>query len=140
MSESIEDLRKLAAALEAELEQDAQAPDDAAELRAQRQRILDLEAVKAAREKHGKDKIAEVETCAGIVIVRAPNPMIFRRFIALGTPTPDDVERLVIACLVHPDRAAFQVVAEQYPAIPIDVAAKVLDLAKGVASRISEKR
>lgn len=94
-------------------------------------KLADLKALSAAEDELGVGKFAHVETPMGVVIVKRPNHMHFRKFIGSKDIGPDEAERLVHTCLVHPNKAVFAQIAEEYPAIPMQLASKCVELASG---------
>ena len=134
------------AAAQAELEALERAREERAAQAAKVARLAELErsvadakAIAKAEDEHGVARFAAHKTPLGVVIVKRPNHMHYRKFIGSKDIGPDDAERLVLSCLVHPSRSAFEQIAEEYPAIPIEVAGKILDLAAGRQREISEK-
>lgn len=127
--EAIENARQAREAEAAEL----------ARVEAAEREVADAKAILDAEEKLGRGKFATVPTPLGVVIVKRPNHMHYRKFIGAKEIGPDDAERLVLTCLVHPSRAAFEQVAEEYPAVPMVAAGAVLDLAAGRQSEIAGK-
>ena len=130
---------KLAELAERKAKRDAE--DDARRTIERRKRdLLDEEAVAAAEEKHGRSieygermvdgrKIAIVRTDLGVVIVKRPNHVIFKRFQDSGEANSEEFERLVRPCLVHPDSATFDRYLEEQPGILGRVAGAVATLA-----------
>lgn len=101
--------------------------------------LADAKAIADAEEKLGVGMFRTVPTPLGVVVVKRPNHMHYRRFIETKDIKSDDAERLVLSSLVHPSRAAFQQIAEEYPAIPMIAAGVVIDLASGRKAEIAEK-
>jgi hypothetical protein len=101
--------------------------------------VADAKAIAKAEEEHGAGKFAAVKTPLGVVIVKRPEHMHYRRFIGSKDIGIDDAERLVLTCLVHPSRAEFQRISEEYAAIPLEVAGRVLDLAAGRHAEVGKK-
>lgn len=138
MSGLDEELERRLAAARVELEEVERAREersaDAAKLakvEAVERELSDTKAIAAAEADLGVGKFAIVRTELGAVIVRRPNHMHYRRFINLKDPGSDDAMRLVLTCLVHPARAAFEVLADELPGVPILAAGAVVDLASG---------
>lgn len=131
---------------EAKLEQLERAREERAAKAAKARRLEDLErsvadaeAIAKAEEDLGVGKFAAHRTPLGVVIVKRPNHMHYRKFVSLKEHTPDDAERLVLQCLVHPSKGAFQQISEEYPAAMLKVAELVVDLAAGRVSEVSGK-
>lgn len=101
--------------------------------------VEDAAAIARAEDELGVGKFATVRTPRGVVIVKGPNHMHFRKFVGAKEIGPDEAERLVLSCLVHPTRAAFEVIAEEYPAIPLLLAGAIADLAAGKHTELSGK-
>lgn len=138
MEERLKAARERRAAAEARMELSEEEALEA-ELRAEELRAADAEAIAAAEASHGRDRIAVHHTPMGAVIVKRPSAMHFRRFSSLTKVGPDDAERLVQTCLVHPSRSAFDAIADELPAVPVDVAALCVDLARGERPEVSGK-
>lgn len=62
-------------------------------------------------------RIKVVETDLGVVILKRPHRLVFKRFMDKGSTKSDDLELLVKPCLLHPDKAAFEAMLEDQPAI-----------------------
>lgn len=83
----------------------------------------DQEVLEKLETAHGKlgDKIATAQTPEGLVAVRAPHPMSWRKFKqaanSKGGATADDEELLVRQCLIHPSQEEFNQVKAQRPGI-----------------------
>lgn len=140
------DLEKRLAAAQAELAAIEQAREARHAAAAERARVDEIErelsnakAIAAAEESIGVGKFATVPTPAGVVIVKGPNQMHYRKFISAKELTPDDAERLVYQCLVHPSRGEFQAIAAEYPGIPMLAAGAVVELAAGKRAELKEK-
>jgi hypothetical protein len=101
--------------------------------------IENAKAIADAEETLGIGKFATVNTPLGVVIVKRPQHMHYRKFIGLKEIGPDDAEKLARSCLVYPSRAAFERIGEEYPAIPMLVAGAVLDLAAGKQAELAAK-
>lgn len=54
-----------------------------------------------------------METDEGVVIVKRPAPVVFKRFCDAKVQNDEERFKLVQACLVHPDRAAFAILTEK---------------------------
>lgn len=74
-------------------------------------------------------KIAAVETDLGVVIVRRPNHVFYKRFIESGESTTTEFEKLVRPCLVHPDKERFDAMCVEQLGILPRVASAVCVLA-----------
>lgn len=125
--------------LERQREERAAEAAKSARLAALERSVADAKAIAKAEEDLGIGKFAAHKTPLGVVIVKRPNHMHYRKFIGSKDIGPDDAERLVLTCLVHPSRAEFQTLAEEYPAVPLEVASKVLDLAAGRQGELAGK-
>lgn len=126
------------AELQAELDQlDRQ--EEEREARRRRERLVaerrreveERRAVVEAEEKHGPGNFAVVDTDAAVVLVKRPSPMRYRKFAAIEKLKPEHAHRLAVACVIYPDREAFNELAEEYPGIPMLAASAALDLAVG---------
>jgi hypothetical protein len=104
----------------------------AAELVAVEERgLAEDEAIAAAEVEHGAvgKKIFVVRTPAGIVIVKRPNHVLYRRYQDKGEATSLEFEKLVRPCLVYPSVEQFDRLLDDLPGILIDVANGVAYLA-----------
>lgn len=126
-------------ALEHAEEERAAATAKERELAAVRREVADRKAIDKAAEEHGEGKFALIRTDLGVVIVKRPNHMHYRRFINLKDPSSDDATRLVVQCLVHPDKAGFEALSEELPGVPMLAASAVIDLAAGRTKDLSGK-
>lgn len=86
-------------------------------------------AISEAEERFGAKKIAVVRTEVGCVIVKRPHPLIYKKFRDRGELKTTDLEKLVRACLVHPDGNALDKVFEEEPAALDRAANCVVELA-----------
>jgi alpha-ketoglutarate-dependent taurine dioxygenase len=91
----------------------------------------DLEVLEGLIEKHGElgDRIEALHTSEGMVVVKRPNSLHFRRFQELGNAKLADVEKLVRASLVYPDATRFDAIVDALPATLIQAADLVAKLA-----------
>jgi hypothetical protein len=124
------------------------APVDAAVLAL---RVADAKALDGAEEKYGEGSVAHYDTGEGIVVVRAPDPLRYRKYLGVvgrltqvnsdesNAKITDEAHSLVLAVLVHPSKARFDEIAEKFPGVPSMVAGLVSDLAAGRTRRTSEK-
>ena len=93
---------------------------DAQELLEMEERgLADDRAIAAAVEQHGPlgKKIAAVYTDLGIIILKRPHHVMWKRFQDTGLVTTEELEKLVRPCLVHPDRFTFERYCEEQAAI-----------------------
>jgi adenylate kinase len=84
------------------------------------QALVDDKAIADAVAKYGPlgRSVAIVETDEGTIVVRAPNPILFRRFqdeTRESGATVDALEKLVRPSLVHPASAKFDAILEVLP-------------------------
>lgn len=96
-----------------------------ADLVEQEERSLRNErAIAEAEAAHGAlgKKIAAVEARSGVVIVKRPHHVLFRKFTDASKFTSDECEKLVRPSLVYPDKATFDSWAEEEPAIIVRAA------------------
>lgn len=99
------------------------------------QAIADAE---AAHGPMGK-KVRAIETSNGVVIVKRPNHLLFRKFQDSGKVSTDECERLVRPCLVYPDAATFDRWAEEEPGIIVRAANACAQLAGIRAEEVAGK-
>ena len=96
-------------------------------------------AIADAEAEYGAKKIGIVRTEVGVVIVRRPNSVTFKKFRDRGQTKTVDLERLVGACLVYPDRDALDKILDEKPAALDRAANAVAELAGFRAEEVSEK-
>jgi len=105
---------------------------------AEERKIRDLEAIAAAQVEHGAGAIAAVETEGGVVIVRRPNHLVYKRFRDSDLKSAA-IEQLVVACRAYPEKAAFAALLEQYPALLDRLGNELVVLAEGRAKEVRGK-
>jgi hypothetical protein len=105
----------------------------ARELEEVTQQLADEKAIDAAIEAHGPldKKIATVQTTAGLVIVKKPNHVLFKRFQDSGESSTDEFTKLVRPCVVYPDKPRFDAMLDDSPGI-LGPCAKAVCLLAGV--------
>jgi hypothetical protein len=113
--------------------------------------LADAEAIEAAETEHGQcfiagesesafgRKIAGVRTDGGIVIVKRAHPAVFKRFQEADEMTTDVIEKLVMPCLVHPDKATLGKLLETHPAKLTECADAIAVLAGIRRKKVSGK-
>jgi len=103
--------------------------------------LADAEALVAAEAAHGPEgkRIRALQTPMGLIIVKRPGKASFRRFMDTREASTDDAERLVRQCVVHPSRAEFDAIVDEYPALWIRLAGAVTKLAGHRAEELTEK-
>lgn len=100
-------------------------------LAAEERAATEAEAVADAVEAHGAigEKIAIVSTSMGPVILKRSNPVLFKKFMDAGKTTMDAYDKLVRPCIVYPDIKTYDRIAEELPAVTVECADKVSELA-----------
>lgn len=103
------------------------------------------EAIAAAEETHGPigESTASVETHGGIVIVKRPNALLYKKIgREIGSKNDQKAEaaaeRLIRECLVHPSPEAYDALAEEYAGLSGVVITLIVKLAAGGASVTGE--
>ncbi len=94
--------------------------------------LADMKAMRAAEESHGRfelRKIAAVKTEEGVVIVKKPNHVIYKKFRDTNEFDTEALFKLVKTCLVHPDLPKFEKLLEERPAVLERAANAVIELA-----------
>jgi hypothetical protein len=106
-----------------------------------RLKIANVKALDECEQKHGV--VASHETSDGIVIVRRPEMMRWRKYQAVtgkllgegsesaNAKFSDEAHKMVASCLVHPTKEAFEAIAEKFPGVSMILAGKLADLAAG---------
>lgn len=110
---------------------------DEEQLASEERALADDKALADAIAKHGQigKGVALVETPDGMIVVKRPNPILFRRFQDTSkgeAPTLDEVEKLVRPCVVHPSIASFESILDAQPGVLVRCGNAVCALA-GVA-------
>lgn len=140
VEEELAEVRAKRAALTASKAQRDVDAELSALLEREKRALLDDEQIAAAEEKFGQAleygtgpaegrKIAVVRTDLGVVIVKRPHHVLFKRFQDSGEANAEEFDKLVRPCLVHPDSSAFDRYLENQPAILSRVAGAVATLA-----------
>jgi len=93
----------------------------------------DLAAIDKAETEHGIGRVRVVHTTLGCVIVKRPDPILYKRFRDRGKAKTEDLYRLATKCVVHPTIERWDVMLEELPAVLDQVADEVVTLA-GVRS------
>jgi hypothetical protein len=119
------------------------------ELAASEQRLSQVEAeeraaddeaaIADAEQEHGIKRIGVVRTDFGCVIVKRPNPVIYKRFRDRGEHNTEALEKLVRSCLVYPSASRFDKVLEEVPAALDRAATSIIELAGFRAKEVSGK-
>lgn len=112
-----------------------------AQVEAEELALKNVQAVSEAEASHGPvgKKIRVVETSSGVVILKRPNHVLFRKFQDSGKVSTDECERLVRPCLVYPDAATFDRWAEEEPGIIVRAANACAQLAGIRAEEVAGK-
>ena len=136
MEDQTEELRRRR---EAALTRKRAADAKRAELEASREGELEVErleleaanaeAVADAEADHDPRKIRVVESGLGVVIVRRPNPLLYKRFRDKGEAKTNELEKLVRGCLLYPTAAGFDRILEEEPGTLDRCATAVIELA-----------
>lgn len=118
VAKQLEALRAERAELARRREQREQRLEALAELEREQRALDDERALDEMVEKYGPvDKaICTVETDAGLIILRRPTSLKFRRFQDKGSFASDDVLAFVRPCVLHPASAAFESILDELPA------------------------
>jgi len=105
------DKREAAAALLAEVESEERA-------------LRDEQAIEKAVAEYGElgGKINVYPTTLGVVILKKPHHVLFRRFQDQGEFNNLECEKLVRTCLVHPDKSEFDRYLTEQPGILVPLA------------------
>lgn len=79
----------------------------------------DLDTLAELEAKHGSvDKdIKPLETLHGMIVVKRPQEMAYRKFADLEKPTTSAAKEIALHSLVHPDKSTFNEWAADEPAI-----------------------
>lgn len=99
----------------------------------------DEEAIAKYEEEIGAQKIRVVHTDVGCVIVKRPNPLLYKKFRDQGNTKTKDLEKLVHPCLVYPTVTQFEKMMEEQAATLDRTADAVVTLAGFRRKEVSEK-
>jgi hypothetical protein len=93
--------------------------------------LRDEAAIAAAEAQHGPvgKRLAVVQTTEGVIIVKRPNPLVFKRYQDEGNHKSEAVDKLVRPCLVYPTKTEFDRICEEQPATLVRVGSHVVALA-----------
>lgn len=88
------------------------------QLEAETRALADAEAIAKAEDEHGPvgKRIALVRTDLGVIILKRPNPVLFRRFQDQGKTTHEALDKLVRPSVVYPDGSSFDRILDELPA------------------------
>lgn len=135
-------LRARAAAIAAARVQREEATAVTDELAKARRDLADEEAIEKAIAEHGRidEKIAVVRSALGVVIVKRPSAMRFKKLQDQGADfSSTEVERFVRPSLLYPDPDRFDQMTEDLPAIWMDCCSAMFRLC-GVRKDSVEKK
>lgn len=137
----IERLRAERAELERVREERAAASEQLAELEREQQALADERVISAMVEEHGPlgKAIDVVQTDRGVIVVRRPTAMKFRRFQDKGSFGSDDVLEFARPCVLHPTRAEFDSILDELPATLARVANVLVTLAGQRTEELAKK-
>jgi hypothetical protein len=95
-----------------------------AEVEAEERALRDEQAIEKAIAEHGElgGKINTYPTTLGVVILKKPHHVLFRRFQDQGEFNNLECEKLVRTCLVHPDKSEFDRYLTEQPGILVPLA------------------
>lgn len=141
LESQLADINAKRAQFKADREAKRALPNAKQELERAARELADEEAVATAEDEHGEMgvHIMAVRTECGIVIVKRPAALIFRRFQDQGKSASQDLEKLVRPCLVHPNRESFDHYCDEQPATLLRVADAVAHLAGVRNTEVSGK-
>lgn len=134
-------LKAQRAALVAERERLNEAAELAKEIAAEERAIRDEAALQDAIAKYGAlgVHVASVQTDLGIVILRRPSALKFRRFQDKGSFSWDDVSGLVRPCVVWPAVGELDTILDDLPATLTRLASAVVTLAGQRSEELGKK-
>jgi hypothetical protein len=127
----LRELRARRTALQAQRTTKEDASALQAEIAKERRAIRDEEALSKAIDEHGPvgKQLATVETDLGMVILRRPSALKFRRFQDKGSFSTEDVTALVRPCVLWPSAGELDVILDDLPATLTRLASAVVALA-----------
>lgn len=87
-----------------------------AEVQRLEREALGLEALAKAEREHGSSRVMALETDQGIVIVKAPNHVAYRKWQdTTERVSTEALEQLVFPCIVYPSISEFERILERLP-------------------------
>lgn len=103
--------------------------------------IKDAPEIERAEAEHGPigEKIAVIETDMGAIVIKRPEPAVFKRFQDKGATKTDDLLALVKPCLVYPDAKRLGTILDALPATLSRLADEAVTLAGLRAKEVSGK-
>jgi hypothetical protein len=109
----------------------AELADVDAQIAAAERELKDEKAITQAECEHGAigDMIAVLRTPRGVVIVKRPSPLVYRRFRDTGVHNSEELQKLIRPSLVHPSLTALEAILDELPALETAVADQVVALA-----------
>lgn len=123
------------AAVQAKLAELSAANDARTEAESAEREVADLEALLKLRIEHG-DELGTLETDLGLIVVRRPSSVEFRKFQDKGKFDSQSTEMLVRPCVLHPSKVAVDSMLNARPGILVELA----DLVVGLAQARSKAR
>ncbi len=117
----------------------------AAELAKQKRGIVEDEKFAELLEEYGIGSIGRINTPHGMVVVKAPAPIVYRRLVdelalsehanpRIRKSAHDSLEKAVRQCRVYPDPAKFDELAEKVPTLVVVATNMAVDLGRAEAA------
>lgn len=131
VEKELEQERKALADIEARREARLRAARAQKELDETRRARKEAEKLEELEGIHGElDKgLRRVDTDEGMIVVKRPNHLHYKRFVDKGKTTTEELSKLVRPCVVYPDKAEFDRILEEAPAALVRCADAVCWLA-----------
>lgn len=88
------------------------------ELETEKRALKDAQTLAELESKHGPvgKAIYRIDTSDGMIVVKKPNHLAFKKHQDSGKNNTDAIYKLVRPCLVYPDVSAFEAILESEPA------------------------
>lgn len=96
---------------------------------AEAKELAELKALDEAEQKYGEDCVKLVQTAAGGVIVKKPDPIIYDRFQDKSNPKSKDFKELLYKCRVYPSADRLDQMLQDFPAVLAKACSGVFELA-----------
>ncbi len=110
-----------------------------AEVEREERAASDMQKLAELEQEHGAKRLLALETSQGMIVVRRPNNMLYKRFRDQGDAKTKDLEKLVRPCILHPDLGRFDNMVDEEPALLDRCANAVVKLAGFRAKEVSGK-
>lgn len=131
LQRDLDTIRESNALVEIEAEKKRKLAALKAEIELEKRRAIEAQVLSELEGKHGAvgKYLAVVETGEGIVVIKRPSQMQYKKFTDADKHTSDTFYRLVAPCLVHPTKAEWERINDAEPATLVKCANACVTLA-----------